>query len=154
MSNKQPVQKLTNPVGRPKGSKNKRTLVREALQEVFPDGERGFWLAVATMAKNGDMQAMTMLADRLIPKLKPQDPGITLPAPLTGEIDSMALQIMGHVSSGAITPTQAEDLLKVLDVAGEVVKADRLRRTLEAQDTTNSKLAHWLSEPDDRQDGS
>lgn len=154
MTNKQPVQKLTNPAGRPKGSKNKRTLVREALQEVFPDGERGFWLAVATMAKDGDMQAMTMLADRLSPKLKPQDPPIALPAPLTGEIDSMALQIMGYVSSGAITPAQAEELLKVLDVAGEVVKADRLRRSLEAQNTTDNKLTYWLSEPDDKQNGS
>lgn len=47
MNNKQAVQILENKAGRPAGSKNKRTLIREALAETFDGGEQGFWLPVA-----------------------------------------------------------------------------------------------------------
>lgn len=130
MSNKQPVQKLTNPVGRPKGSKNKRTLIREALQEIYPDGEQGFWLSVAAMAKEGDIQAMAMLADRLAPKLRPQAPRITLPEPLTGSLADMARQIVQHAGSGDLNTTQATELLSALANAGKVIEVSELEERL------------------------
>ena len=56
-SNKQAVQIIDTPntKGRPLGSLNKRTVLRQALQQAFDDGEAGFWRAVVTQAKAGRM---------------------------------------------------------------------------------------------------
>src|SRR5690554_3865220 len=73
-----------NKAGRPAGSKNKRTIIREALEQSFDDGEHGFWLAVCAQAKAGDLQAAAMLADRLYPKLKPLSDPVRLSESLQG----------------------------------------------------------------------
>lgn len=128
--NKQPEQKLSNPVGRPAGSRNKRTLVREALAETFDDGERGFWLSVATMAKGGDVQAMAMLANRLVPTLKPQTETITLPEPLQGTSADMARQLVQMAGNGDISPSVAQELLKALADVLRIVEIDELEKRL------------------------
>lgn len=54
-----------NPAGRPKGAKNKSTQFMELLEADIPD-------LVAVLRKkslDGDMNAMRLLLDRLIPKL-------------------------------------------------------------------------------------
>ena len=55
-----------NPEGRPKGARNKRSILRDALENVYNDGESGFWLAVAERSKEGDTNAVTMIGSRLI----------------------------------------------------------------------------------------
>jgi len=60
--------------GRPKGSKNKATLIREALQERYPEGgEKAFWRAVIDSAAAGEVSAMRIIANRLEPELKSMD---------------------------------------------------------------------------------
>ncbi len=91
--NKQAVQiiEAPNTKGRPLGSQNKRTLLRQALQQAFDGGEMGFWLAVVEQAKAGDMQAMQMVARRIMPELKTESQAVELPAlvgaPTNGEQD-------------------------------------------------------------------
>lgn len=130
MNNKQPAQILSNPVGRPAGSKNKRTLIREALAETFDGGEQGFWLSVATMAKGGDMQAMAMLADRLSPKLKPESATISLPEPLTGSPADMAKQLIQFAGAGAISTSTAQELLSALADVLKIVEITELEKRL------------------------
>ena len=130
MNNKQPAQILSNPVGRPAGSKNKRTLIREALTETFADGEQGFWLSVATMAKGGDTQAMAMLANRLIPALKPQSEAVVLPEPLSGTSADMARQLIQFAGNGAISTSTAQELLSALADVLKIVEITELERRL------------------------
>jgi len=129
--NKQPKQ-IPNPnkIGRPQGSKNKRTLVREALQEIYPDGEAGFWLSIATMAKRGDMQAATMLADRLYPKLKPQSPTVVLTEPLEGSPANMARQLIQLAGNGELSTSQTQELLSALADVVRIIEASELEARL------------------------
>lgn len=135
--NKQPKQ-IPNPnkIGRPQGSKNKRTLVREALQEIYPDGEAGFWLSIATMAKRGDMQAATMLADRLYPKLKPQSPTVVLTEPLQGTPADMARKLMQLAGNGELAASQAQELLSALADVVRIVEASELEQRLKKLEQT------------------
>ena len=131
MNNKQPAQILSNPVGRPAGSKNKRTLIREALAETFDDGEQGFWLSVATMAKGGDTQAMAMLANRLVPALKPASDCVTLPGPLNGTSADMARQLMQMAGRGEIAPSTAQELISTLADCIKIETGDELLKRIE-----------------------
>ena len=130
MNNKQTAQILSNPVGRPAGSKNKRTLIREAVAETFDGGEQGFWLSVATMAKGGDTQAMAMLANRLVPALKPQSEAVVLPEPLQGTSADMARQLIQFAGAGAISTSTAQELLSALADVLKIVEITELEKRL------------------------
>ena len=66
---------LTKPKGRPKGAKNKLTLVTEALEKKLVKSAGGLMLreaqeileTVAERAKNGDMTAAKLILDRILP---------------------------------------------------------------------------------------
>ena len=66
---------LTKPAGRPKGAKNKLTLVTEALEKKLVKSAGGLMLreaqeileTVAERAKNGDMTAAKLILDRILP---------------------------------------------------------------------------------------
>jgi hypothetical protein len=60
-----------NPSGRPKGAANKRTELLRAIEQTFEQGETGFWLKVTELAKDGDSSAISLVANRLVPTLKP-----------------------------------------------------------------------------------
>jgi len=128
--NKQAVQILENKAGRPAGAKNKRTLIRDALAETFDDGEKGFWLSVATMAKGGDTQAMAMLANRLVPALKPQSEAVVLPEPLNGTSADMARQLIQFAGAGAISTSTAQELLSALADVLKIVEITELEKRL------------------------
>ena len=130
MNNKQPAQILSNPVGRPAGSKNKRTLIREALAETFDGGEQGFWLSVATMAKGGDTQAMAMLANRLVRALKPQSEAVVLPEPLNGTSADMARQLIQFAGAGVISTSTAQELLSALADVLKIIEITELEKRL------------------------
>ena len=133
MSNKQAKQIIPNPntAGRPRGSKNKRTVIREALAETFDNGEQGFWLAVAQQAKGGDLQAAQMLADRLYPKLKPQSPTIALSEPLEGSPANMARQLVQMAGNGELPSSQARELLQALGDLVRVIEITEIEQRLE-----------------------
>lgn len=114
--------KNPNTAGRPKGSQNKRTIIREALQATFPDGELGFWLAVATQAKAGDLQAAGMIANRLYPNLKPEQAPVVLSEPLNGTPQEMVTQIVNAVSRGEISISAAFDFVKLLNDGAETLQ--------------------------------
>lgn len=131
MTNKQPSQ-IPNPnkAGRPKGSRNRRTLAREALQAAFPDGELGFWSAVATQAAEGDLQAAAMIADRLYPKLKPTSEPLALSEPLDGTPAEVARSIMRMAGAGELTTDQARELLAALADVCKIVEASELEERI------------------------
>ena len=131
--NKQPEQifKTPNTIGRPKGSPNKRTLVRQALELTYPEGEQGFWLSLANMAAGGDLQAAAMLADRLYPKLKPQGEAVALSRPLDGTLADNARTILELVAVGEISPDTAKELLSALADVGKIIEVTELQKRLE-----------------------
>ena len=117
-------------IGRPVGSKNKRTLIREALTETFADGELSFWMAVCSQAKDGCTQSQGLLANRLIPALKPQSQAVVLPEPLNGTSADMARQLMHYASTGAISTSTAQELLSALADVLKIVEITELEKRL------------------------
>ena len=130
MNNKQPAQILSNPVGRPAGSKNKRTLIREALAETFDGGELSFWMAVCSQAKDGCTQSQGLLANRLVPALKPQSEAVVLPEPLSGTSADMARQLIQFAGAGAISTSTAQELLSALADVLKIVEITELEKRL------------------------
>lgn len=132
MNNKQPKQiQSPNRIGRPPGSKNRRTIIREAMRKAYPDGEAGFWAAVVEQAKGGDMQAVAMVADRLVPKMRPQGETITLSKPLDGSLADNARTILELVAGGEIAPDTAKELLSALADVGKIIEVSELQKRLE-----------------------
>ena len=128
--NKQAVQILENKAGRPAGSKNKRTILRMALADTFDGGEAGYWSAVCSQAKDGCTQSQALIANRLMPTLKPQSEAVVLPEPLSGTSAEMARQLMHYASTGAISTSTAQELLSALADVLKIVEITELEKRL------------------------
>ena len=103
-----------NPAGRPRGSRNRATLLMESL---LADDAEAIGRKAIEMAKQGDMAAIRLCMDRLAPAPKGEPVAFELP-PLDKPADSVAAaaEIVAAVAAGELTPSEAADLAKVVDV--------------------------------------
>jgi hypothetical protein len=103
-----------NPAGRPRGSRNRATLLMEGL---LADDAEAIGRKAIAMAKQGDMAAIRLCMDRLVPARKGEPVAFELP-PLNKPADSVAAaaEIVAAVAAGELTPSEAADLAKVVDV--------------------------------------
>ena len=103
-----------NPAGRPLGSRNRATLLMESL---MADDAEAIGRKAIEMAKQGDMAAVRLCMDRLAPARKGEPVAFELP-PLDKPADSVAAaaEIVAAVAAGELTPSEAADLAKVIDV--------------------------------------
>src|SRR5499426_2613528 len=101
------------PAGRPRGSRNRATLLMESL---LADDAEAIGRKAIAMAKQGDMAAIRLCMDRLLPAPKGDPVAFELP-PLEKPADSVAAaaEIVAAVA-GDLTPSEAADLAKVVDV--------------------------------------
>src|SRR3989454_4271388 len=103
-----------NPAGRPRGSRNRATLLMESL---LADDAEAIGRKAIEMAKQGDMAAIRLCMDRLSPPRKGEPVAFELP-PLDKPADSVAAvaKIAAAVAAGELTPSEAAELAKVIDV--------------------------------------
>jgi len=102
-----------NPAGRPRGSRNRARLLMESL---FADDAEAIGRKAIAMAKQGEMAAIRLCMDRLAPPRKGEPVAFELP-PLDKPADSVAAaEIVAAVAAGELTPSEAADLAKVVDV--------------------------------------
>jgi hypothetical protein len=126
-----------NPAGRAPGSKNRSTLMAQALLE----GEAEELLRIAVkMAREGDSVALRLCLDRIAPRLRPRDDAIAFELPQINTVADLlpALSaIAAGVASGDLTAEQAGHLTQLVHrwtEAVQVVDFDaRLRKLEEAQ---------------------
>jgi hypothetical protein len=99
-----------NPAGRPRGARNKRTLLAEHLLE--GDTEAIVRTMIAR-AKEGDMAAVRLCVDRICPRLTDRPAGFELP-PLASAADAPAAMaaIAQALADGDLTAAEAADLGK------------------------------------------
>jgi hypothetical protein len=110
-----------NPAGRPRGARNKRTLVLESIME----GESEVITRKAIeMAKGGSMAAIRLVMDRLAPVQKDRPVDFELP-PLNTPADAVAASaaIVAAVAAGELTPLEAAQLSKVVHAYVQAVEA-------------------------------
>ncbi len=118
--------KSGNPSGRPQGSRNKATIALEALL----DGEaEAITRKAIEKAKAGDMTAIRLCLERLIPIRK--DGPITFNLPDMNNADDSAAAMSGMLralADGEITPSEASSVASVIET---------YRRTLETAEFEN-----------------
>ncbi|HZD27429.1 MAG TPA: DUF5681 domain-containing protein [Xanthobacteraceae bacterium] len=103
-----------NPAGRPRGARNRATLL---MQNLLADDAEAIGRKAIEIAKAGDLAAIRLCMDRLAPARKDEPVAFELP-PLEKPADSVAAtaSIVAAVAAGELTPSQAAELSKVVDV--------------------------------------
>src|SRR5271169_5967517 len=103
-----------NPSGRPPGSRNKVTLLVEGLLE--GEAEQLTRKAIE-LALEGDMQALRLCLERLMPPHKDRLVNFDLPPVRSLDEISLALAaVVEAISEGKLTPQEGEVLSRILDV--------------------------------------
>lgn len=122
--------------GKPKGARHKTTLAIEALL----DGEaEALTRKAIELAKAGDMQALRLCMDRLAPPRKDRSIAFDMPAINTvDDLPAATRAIMGAVSVGDITPSEAAELGKLVDAHVRAIEVSDITKRLEALERTTS----------------
>jgi hypothetical protein len=127
--------------GRPKGSRNKNRLMLEGLLM-----ERAVALInkCMLMAMQGDLQAMRMWMDRVLPVRR--DGYVQLPLPSTKlitDVSEAGRRVVKAMASGKITPDEAEKMSNTLESRRRVMETeDLLARVEKLEAVTTSKNRH------------
>jgi len=103
-----------NPSGRPRGALNRATVLAQELLSARVEGIAG---KLIELAEGGDMRAIRVCMERLMPVIKHQPIAVELP-PMEKAADSVeaVASIAAAVAAGELTATEAAELAKVIDV--------------------------------------
>jgi Family of unknown function (DUF5681) len=119
-----------NPRGRPPGARNAATVIAEQLL----DGDAEVLIRIILhKAKTGDMVALRMCLDRLLPPRRDRPVPFAIPA-LSSANDAakVAGAITVAVARGELTPREASELAHVLEVYVKALETSEIERRLEA----------------------
>ncbi len=103
-----------NPSGRPRGARNKASVMAQRLME---DQTEAVVQTVVNAALTGDMSACKLIVERLLPPVKerPIDADLKLPANIDAENAGQVFgEIFRAVSGGRIYPGEGDMLVKML----------------------------------------
>jgi len=102
-----------NPAGRREGSRNRATLALQALLD--GEGERVVRKAVE-MALQGNETALRLVLERLLPVAKDRPISLDLPQlAKASDVAEAVRRAVEAVAAGAVTPAEAEIVLKLLE---------------------------------------
>lgn len=119
-----------NPAGKAKGTRNATTLALEALL----DGEAASLTRKAIeLAQDGDTVALRLCLDRLLPPRKDRPIAFALPPiETTDDLPRATGAIVAAVAAGELTPAEAAEISKTLDVHVRAIEATELHRRMAA----------------------
>lgn len=130
--------KSGNPAGRPKGSKNRATLLALAAME----GElAGIVKSIVAAAKKGDMAAARLVVDKLIPAAKDRPIEIKLPdtKDIAGCHDAQCA-VIHAVTEGDLTPTDGERISTMIEFQRKSIEgAEVMARLAAIEERLNMK---------------
>lgn len=110
-----------NPAGRPRGSRNKSTIL---LQDTLDRSAERIVTIAAGMALDGNIGALRLCMDRLLPRRKDEPVACELP-PLEKPADAVAAMrtIAAAVGAGDLNADEALKLAKVVHIYLEALEA-------------------------------
>jgi hypothetical protein len=126
-----------NPAGRPAGSRNKATLAIDALL----DGEAlTITRKAIALAKKGDMQALKLCMDRIVPPRRDRPLAFALP-PIASPGDAATAMgaLLKATADGELTPLEAGEVAKLVDTYIRTVEANDLTKRIEQLERTAPK---------------
>ncbi|MFL6833553.1 MAG: DUF5681 domain-containing protein [Xanthobacteraceae bacterium] len=103
-----------NPAGRPRGARSRTTIL---MQNLLTERAEAIGRKMIELAERGDIAAIRLCVDRLAPVRKDEPVAVDLPS-LEKPADSVAAAatIVAAVAAGDLTPAEAADLAKVVDI--------------------------------------
>jgi hypothetical protein len=122
-----------NPSGRPPGSRNKNTLLMEALLD--EEGESLTRKAIA-LAKKGDVTALRLCLERLLPPRKDRLIQLDLPDQLPDAVST----VVEAIAAGQITPGEGEVVANILAIQNQIVDTAELVRRIEQLENSITPL--------------
>jgi hypothetical protein len=122
-----------NPQGRPVGARNAATLIAEQLL----DGEaEALTRKVIAKAKEGDMSALRLCLDRILPPRRERPLKFKLPAlECAGDAAAAMAALTQAVGLGNITAGEAADLSKLVESYIHILEITELDQRLRALET-------------------
>lgn len=116
--------------GRPKGARNKVTVLAEKL---MADEAEAIVRSVVDAARNGDMVAAKLVLERLAPVRRGRPVTLDLPEVRTAEDVFAAMSAtISAMADGDITPEEAAVVAGVLDTKRKTIETLEIERRLEA----------------------
>jgi translation elongation factor EF-1alpha len=116
-----------NPAGRPKGSPDKRAKFREA----FSDQAEDLISKVIEQALEGDMAALRMCIERIVPPVKPERGDIQIKFEDNATLTEKGVTVIDSVASGNISIDQGQDMILMLHTQKRLVELDELLNRVE-----------------------
>lgn len=131
--------------GRPRGSRNKKTLVLQAiLEEYMP----ALLKKAVAMALQGDSAVIRLLLDHKLPRASGSPVKIgRLPAGNIQEVGRSHQKIIDKVASGDITPAEALQVDSLLETSRKVIETDDIAKRLDAFERIPETNGHGRSVP-------
>lgn len=125
-----------NPAGRPAGAGwvgKARKELQEAWDGVQEDGSDGIRHQLIVKAKEGDMAAIRLVAERVCPAIKPIEEAVAVDLPEEGAtLTDKAGAVMKALSAGDLSPSSAAQLLTAIAGVAKIVETDEILRRLDA----------------------
>jgi hypothetical protein len=117
-----------NPRGRPRGARNKATMVAEALL----DGEaEAITRKVIEKALEGDATALRLCLERLLPPRRDRPVAFELPAIETaGDALKASSSILAACADGALSPGEAAEIMDLLSTHLRTVEVTEIEARL------------------------
>ena len=117
-----------NPLGRPRGSRNKATQVAEALLEARVEAVVD---KVVELALAGDVAALRLCLKRLVPPRRDRAIMVELPRIETAaDVVAASSALIEAVASGAITLSEAVHVARLMDVHVQAIQMHELEQRL------------------------
>lgn len=116
-----------NPEGRPQGSKNRSTKLLETLDADVP----ALLAVTKEKALQGDMTAMRLLLERLLPVRKPVSPVFDIPElAMPSTLTEQAQAVFSGVCRGFIPPDVGSQLIMAIGATAKVLETDEVVRRI------------------------
>ena len=117
-----------NPLGRPRGTRNKAIIAAEALFEGEIDE---ICRKAIEEAKRGNIQAIKLVLDRILPPKKEAPIFINLPPVKTGSDVLEAIhRVAQAVSHGELSPTEGDCLTRIIERQAKVIEMNDFEERL------------------------
>jgi Family of unknown function (DUF5681) len=118
-----------NPAGKPKSARNAATLALESL--LYGEAE-ALTRKVVELALGGDIAALRLCLDRILPPRKDRPVSFEMP-PINNAEDARAASaaLLGAVSSGNLTPSEAAEIGKLVDSYVKAIETSEVLARLE-----------------------
>jgi hypothetical protein len=123
--------------GRPKGSKNRATLEREALFEEFGPA---ITKKCVSEALKGNNSALRLCMERIMPPAKPSNPVFKLP-PIRSAADLLlaSASVLKAMGAGDLSPQEGESFMRVIESYQKLHESHELTMRVQALEQRTSR---------------